>query len=340
MSPHSRCGRRGFTLVELLVVITIIGVLVSLLLPAVNSTREVARRTSCSNNLHQFGIAAQRHMEKWNIFPTGGWGWYWVGDPDRGFDRRQPGGWTFGMLPYLDQVDLHDLGKGMTDENAKRQAINRVVRTPLAVFTCPSRRKTMKYPKPSGGTYIAVNAADNNSADNTIARSDYAANSGNQQFNEYFSGPGTLAEGDNPSYSGWHDTTRCTGVSFERSQITMAHVRDGASLTFLIGEKYINPDHYASGGDPGDNEGMYTGFNNDNFRVTYFDKATPANSYTPKQDRRGAGSTLRFGSAHPSGVNFVFCDGNVRLISYNIDPRTYSLLGCRNDDATIDPAKL
>ena len=102
--------KSGFTLVELLVVITIIGILIALLLPAVQAAREAARRVQCSNNLKQLGLAMLQHEERNRFFPTGGWGWYWVGDPDRGFGKEQPGGWVFSVLPYMEQQPLHDLG--------------------------------------------------------------------------------------------------------------------------------------------------------------------------------------------------------------------------------------
>src|SRR5436190_20501114 len=98
------CYRRfAFTLVELLVVMAIIGILIALLIPAVQAARESSRRATCANNLHQLAVAIKLHEETHHIFPTGGWGADWVGDPDAGFGPRQPGGWIDNILPYIEQ---------------------------------------------------------------------------------------------------------------------------------------------------------------------------------------------------------------------------------------------
>src|SRR5262245_19100740 len=104
--------RAGFTLVELLVVIAIIGVLVALLLPAVQAARESARRMQCTNNLKQIGLGFHNHTDTNGHLPTGGWGWGWVGDADLGAGRGQTGSWTFNILPYIEQKAIYDLSGG------------------------------------------------------------------------------------------------------------------------------------------------------------------------------------------------------------------------------------
>ncbi len=140
-SPH------GFTLVELLVVITIIGILIALLLPAVQAAREAARQAQCMNNLKQLALACLQHEEKYKFFPTGGWGCNWVGDPNCPMGKSQPGGWVFCILPYIEQDALASLGAGQTFMSAGYLAAQaQRIQTPLAVMNCPTRRPSVVFP--------------------------------------------------------------------------------------------------------------------------------------------------------------------------------------------------
>ena len=139
----------GFTLVELLVVITIIGILIGLLLPAVQSAREAARNLQCKNHLKQIGLAFLSHEAAHGHYPSGGWGVRWVGDADRGFRYGQPGSWVYNVLPYLEQQALWELpadGDPNTITETQKNRAREMVRTPLAVMNCPSRRRAVLYP--------------------------------------------------------------------------------------------------------------------------------------------------------------------------------------------------
>ena len=316
---------RAFTLVELLVVITIIGILISLLLPAVQSAREAARRLQCSNNLKQLALAGLLHEQQHTYFPSGGWGHGWLGEGDRGTGLRQPGGWIYNVLPYIEQEALHRLNANGNQAQWDLAKAKEMAETPLAVLHCPSRRRAQRYPAPDG--LEAVNATDTNS----VAKTDYAINHGSVLWDD-FEGPGGFTEGDDLGWSGWPNErpTEATGISHVLSQITMAQVRDGSSNVFMIGEKALHPDRYANGTDPGDTRGAYQGEDRCTGRWTY--------GIPIRDGSQSAADPVsdRFGASHSGATNFAFCDGSVRTISYSIDPEVYRWVGHRASGKALD----
>ncbi len=335
-----RRKKDAFTLVELLVVITIIGILIALLLPAVQAAREAARRMQCANNLKQIGLGCLNHESTYGFFPSGGWGPIWIGDPNRGAGYPQPGGWVFSLLPYVEQESLYLLGKG-TSSNADLVAANgkRLV-TAVASYNCPSRRAAVIYPvicttcQPIYSPVITTLPGE--------ARTCYAANLGVTDLLNDFAvwwdnQPQSYEEGDNPSHQWLPNGTRPNGVIYLHSQVTMADIKDGSSNTYLIGEKAMDSNHYVDGMDGGDDWSMYTGMQDDvNRTVGYYDRSNVFQPFPPLQDAPDLKMMQSFGSAHSTGVNMSFCDGSVHTISYSVDPEIHRRLGDREDGLTID----
>ena len=143
MRPYHK-SVRGFTLVELLVVIAIIGILISLLLPAVQAAREAARRAQCVNNLKQLSLGCLNHESATKMFPNSGILALILGHPDAGVGIGQPGGWLYNILPYIEQSTLYKLQQGLTGAPLHTAATT-VEQTPLAAFYCPSRRPVQTY---------------------------------------------------------------------------------------------------------------------------------------------------------------------------------------------------
>ena len=310
--------RRGVTLLELLVVISIIGMVMALLLPAVQASRETARANTCASNLRQAALALLNHESALKRFPSGGWGYQWYGDPDRGTSPAQPGGWTFATLPYIERTDLARAGAG-DDANKKKVAVAMVNQSPLSLFICPSRRGLGAYPfDPAYPPYNAELVLQ-------VAKTDYAINGGDVLVHS-FPGPHSLAEGDSPSFQ-WPDMSKSTGICHLRSAVQLAQIRDGTSHTYMLGEKHMS----FGGVETGDDQAIHVGYDWDTVRW--------ANAqWTPLAD----GSTqaaARFGSAHPWICQFVFCDGSVRGISFGIDGAVHRRLGNRQDGQVIDDSQ-
>ena len=323
--PWLRPEHRGFTLVELLVVIAIIGILIALLLPAVQAAREAARRVECLNHLKQWGLAALNHESTHGFFPTGGCGSWWMGDPDMGFEpatvdcnasppNGQPGGFFFNTLAYMELATLRDRGKGLPAAE-KRVAWTKFAETPFAAAFCPSRRA----PKPGGtGLYANVNHWSNINLPTALAHNDYAVCAGDTTY-QFFGTPASYAH---------H-----TGIAYLGSRVKLRDVSDGTTSTYMLGEKYLSPDAYANGMSVGDDNSVYSGHDWDNCRW-----ANPA--YQPVRDTRGADYGPNFGSAHATGFQMAFCDGSARLISYEIQPEMHGHLGNRRDGVAIDMSGL
>ncbi len=319
--------RRGFTLVELLVVIAIIGILVALLLPAVQSAREAARRLQCSNHLKQLSLAAHNHESAQKHLPSCGWGWTWVGDPDRGFGKRQPGGWAYNLLPYCEQQNLYDMGKGITDATQKKAQVTIVTQTSISYFNCPSRRPAKPYTSLKG-VFSPDNARNANSVP-AHARSCYAFNGGTELVNDGGGGDPTVYERDqyNPAWQ-----ANAAGISYLLSEVTFGDIKDGTTNTIMVAEKYVNPDHYTDGTLPDDNTSMYQGHDWD---VLRWGNA----SLMPMADRKGFSHNGAFGAVHSSGFFAALCDGSVRNISYSIDSNTFTRLCDRRDGLVVDASK-
>lgn len=315
-SIQNRRLQAGFTLIEVFVTLAVIAVLMALLLPAVQSARAAARRSECRNRLKQVALAFHNHEETFKRLPGNGWGFLWVGDPNRGTDRSQPGGWTYSLLPFLEQSALWKRGLGLSG-SALSNALTEVRQTPIPVYQCPDR--TGVGLSPANLLFPPFNA----NATSDVAKLDFAVNEGDYITNTG-PGPTTLAIGDSVSYA-WLDVSQATGICFQRSEIRWADVKDGLSATYLVGEKYVTASAYQTATDPGYDQSWNSGVDLDLNRWTI----DPPLQDSPMQHER------RFGSAHNGGLNMALCDGSVRFVNYSIDTTTHRALGNRRDGKVV-----
>lgn len=300
--------RSGFTLVELLVVIAIIGVLVALLLPAVQQAREAARRMSCSNNMRQMGIATHNHHDQFKQLPHAGVDWTYPPRYINGVAQvkeQQFAGWGFQLLPFLEQQQLFD-GSGMPDDDTR---MRNAIAAAIPAYFCPSRRPA-KTKKPVGAWYGP-------SGTYSHGQTDYAS---------------ANADGDNGvivkmNIDGSQNPTVVVGG--------LESIIDGTSNVLMYGEKRValyQIADYASD----DNEGYSSGWDHDVVRGMGDARANPVWTRVPLPDLKAWGyGDLRFGSSHPAGFNMTLADASVRFIPYNIDGVLFARLGCRNDGISI-----
>jgi prepilin-type N-terminal cleavage/methylation domain-containing protein/prepilin-type processing-associated H-X9-DG protein len=306
MDRSTSHAKRGFTLVELLVVIAIIGILVALLLPAVQMAREAGRRSQCSNNLKQLGLAMHNYHDTIKKFP---FGW-----SDRG------AGWSTMILPQIEQENLYKtLGFAEADNWAVTGSANeRACGTYLDVFRCPT-------------TTIERNV-DNQGIPGRVPAS-------------YRGVASSTADSDDPStsVSGRHmERLDLEGIFYACSQTKFAHITDGTSNTFMIGESkwerfsqdgnqmdfwyigspQIDPCSCRTGAG-GTEQSEFCGSTG----VPFNARATPSLSGYVKE--------LSFSSSHPGGAMFCLADGSVRFVFYGVDFPTYKALGSRNKEEAV-----
>jgi prepilin-type N-terminal cleavage/methylation domain-containing protein len=342
-----RSPRTAFTLVELLVVIAIIGILVSLLLPAVQAARESGRRLQCTNHLKQIGLAMLNHVDVQGHFPTDGWMCAWIGDPDRGFGRKQPGSWIYNILPYCDEDVLYQMGAKADALSTVRKAANSIrIQTPVKIFNCPSRREAVAFDLGSYNyPHFSAPFFTDPPAPKTV-RSCYAVNGGSIGYGpDYVPGnpgtpsPWTLADGD---AAPWQNvlaliSKEFTGISNAGSMVRVRQITDGTTNTYAAGEKKISADNYLNGENGNDNETMFSGANADSICWSGgVNSWNGLNGYPPSPDRPGDASFGPWGSAHVDIFNMVFCDGSVHGVSYEIDPTLHDRLSDRRDGQLTD----
>lgn len=255
--------------------------------------------------------------------PSGGWGRHWVCDPDRGFGERQPGGWAYHVLPFIESGTIHSLGAG-ADEKTKRTLNKQRITTAQPIFHCPSRREARLYPVDSFSWNRQPNFTD---PLEVVARTDYAANGGDTVSGLFGSGwsdgPTSFEQGDSGNYR-WPSLKNHNGITANRSEIGVQKITDGTSKTYLLGEKYLNPDSYTTGDDWGDNHNLYSG---DDMEIVRFG----GRDAQLARDQPGLVIFFGFGSAHPSGVHMAMCDGSVRSVTYGLDGEVHRRLANRRD---------
>jgi len=329
-------NRRAFTLAELLVVTAVAVILTALLLPAIQAARESGRRAQCQSNLKQIGLCLLGYHDTHRTFPHGGWGHRWVGVPERGAGKKQPGGWIYSILPFAEEHNLYDLGADLTGMAASG-TYSRRLQTPICLFVCPSRRACAPWPISDRFSYVRTPRPFGDVT--TVARADYAINAGSSHVLS-LSGPADLSQGDEEAY--WRNgpsVRKFSGISHLRTAASMRSILDGASKTYLVGDKHVGASHYTTGESIGDNESLYAGYCTDLHRfggaVERIALSLPPYA-APLSDTseaaNGIDASSRFGSAHSSGFNMLHCDGSLQFVTFNIDTEVHFRNAHRHDE--------
>ena len=330
---NSRLSRAGFTLVELLVVIAIIGVLVALLLPAVQAARESARRTQCSNNLKQLGLAAQNFHDAMNRLPPGGGA---QGGGSGLSANSDYASWLVYLLPYIEQGNLAssiDGAAGPTNRRILNAWNAKILPALIRSFRCPSDDFDKNAPVTSYGASIGPQCAPGPCS---AAQSPYRTYcNGNAQS------PGWGYE-SSTNYGDTSDPAQTRGLFTRRGPLVrLAMIPDGTSNTIMFGEILAgqNGDVYYSLGKNG-SAGMNVGWAQSdsgiaiNTFLTYLDpNQNRCNNWQINVDNWNI--TFGFRSRHPGGAQFVLPDGSVHFFQQAMSHMVYNQLGCRDDGQVV-----
>jgi prepilin-type N-terminal cleavage/methylation domain-containing protein len=322
--PRRNASPTAFTLVELLVVITIIAILVALLLPAVQVAREAARRVQCCNNLKQLGIALQSYHERWDRFPLG------ASHPDAGnwtiISPYNHGSFLVALLPHIEQQALYEACnfKTNTDYNSMLGS-KHVYEISISTFRCPSDDVTKVW---DGNPYYWGYATSTRGQNRAL--SNYAASLGCQCFgwpnDDYHGnvfGTGPIDHADTL------DENQISGVFGHLAWgARIQDITDGTSNTIALGEMLPAASWHARDGWMHVNSlwNATTAPINDTFCLSSDGETNGSMCWSCEQ---------AFRSYHPGGAQFVLCDGAAIFLNDTIDYMTYQKLGDRRDGLPI-----
>src|SRR5262249_16633770 len=316
-NPSLVRDRRGFTLIELLVVIAIIGVLVALLLPAVQKVREAAARLSCSNNLKQIGLALHNYHDAHGSFPPGNVRGAFPPNDHPNDDYWA--NWCIYILPYVEQGDLQKL-YDFTRRNVD-PANDRVRETAVKLYQCPSDVNAGKLIKPETG------GPGTTSATQFMSGSYRAVGGGGWPTSGFANFWSTQSEAKNIP-GGYKGVLHVVGKAINDPQFSperISSISDGTSSTLMVGERSTRT-HW------GPTNGRTTlwadSYNLYSVSGAYGETRTLLNDYDLCLALGDDPACCKYGwgSFHTNVINFVFCDGSVRGVSTNINMTTFMYL--------------